>query len=705
MIHADGELFALSNAHFTYAFRIGPEGRPEHLHFGPPVCDPAQLPVPRRVQRACAVHAGGMGGPVLEDSALEWPTAGQGDFRTPAIRADRLLDFRYGSHTVTGGRPDLAPLPSARGEGARTLSVTLRDDASGAEVDLHYTVWADFGVLARSATVRNTGDTPLTLREVASLSLGIAPALGSWDALHLHGTWAHEMNAERVPLPHARLEVASTRGTSSAAHAPFLALLERGATETAGRVVATTLVWSGNHVHSAEVGEYGHVRLRSGIGPLDIALEPDGTFQTPEALLVTTDGGLGAMSHLWHSFVRERVLPERSRGVPRPTYLNTWEAGYFDVDESRVLDFAERAVELGVEMLVLDDGWFRGRTDDRRALGDWSADPDRFPSGIPALADKVRAKGLKFGLWFEPEMVSRDSDLFRAHPEWVLADWVPGEGGVLSEGRHQLVLDMGREDVRDHVRESVGALLPHLDYVKWDMNRAHTDVMPLRSFRHTLGLYGVLRDLADAYPHVLWENCASGGNRFDLGMLSFMDQSWTSDMCDPVGRAAVVAGASLFLPLDCMAAYVGPSPNHQNGRGSPLHSRWAAGAMCGAQGLSLPASAITDDLEELRGYVERMRATARERLGATFHRLATDDPTVWQTVAADGGHVTVFALRTLARPNAPLRRVRLRGLDPDALYESDAGTASGRTLMARGLDLPHVEMGDFRAQLLHFHRR
>ena len=741
---SDDGVFALQNAHISHVFCVNEAGLLEHIHHGAPVREPAALPRSLRTPRGCTVQFEGREELNLNILPQELPVFGASDYRRGALAGyssagATLFSPRYRAHAVVDGRPDLAPLPSTRGKGAQTLTLELMDAVSGLEVALHYTIWADHPVIARSATLRNAGDDTLTLTRALSAALDLPP--GDYDAVHLHGSWSREMSVERTAVPQGVLEIGSVRGTSSAAHAPFMAVVERAATENSGRVHAATLMYSGNHLFSAETGEFGGIRLLCGLSPEGFAwrLEPGETFQTPEALMLFSEKGLRGMSAGWHDFTRAHILPERFADRPRPTYLNTWEAAYFNVSEARVLELADRAVELGVEMLVLDDGWFGRRRDATSSLGDWTPDPERFPRGVTALARDVAAKGLRFGIWFEPEMANPDSELLRAHPDWILHQ----PGRTASEGRNQLTLDMSRQDVRDYLFARIGAVLEggHVSYVKWDMNRPMSEVgsrplPPSRqrevAHRYMLGVYSLLRRLTERFPDVLFENCASGGNRFDLGMLSLMPQSWTSDMVDPVGRADIVSGASLFLPTDCMAAYVGPSPNHQNGRATSLRTRYLAGVMCAAHGVSLNAEDIGADLSELRGFMAFSKATARQRLGARFVRLVTSpNANVWQMTSADGRHVWVLDLHVLSGPNQPERRARLHGLDPHADYRlqddahglGDGGAVIGRrvwggdALMRAGLPLPYVtntqtradvryaQKGDFAAHLFVFERR
>lgn len=699
---SDDKTFSLSNRLLTYAFRVTPEGLLEHLYFGPALSEPPSSMT--RMLRHCTVMFEDQDDLTLNELPQEYPTAGRGDFSAPAFHAvgsaNSVFSLQYKSHRVETGKPLLAGLPSARGEGAETLILTLVDSIQDLEIDLHYSIWENYGVIARHTIVRNMGTAEVSLRQVASSALDLPPS--DYEILHFHGSWAREFNAERLPVPKGRFSIESNRGASSNAHPPYLSLLEMDATETAGRCYGVTLAYSGNHHLSVETGEFDRVRLLAGLNPFDFewSLAAGESFTAPEALLAVSDEGLGGLSHIWHDFIRDRVSPDRFRNLPRPTYLNSWEATYFDIDENKVLDLADRAAEISVDMLVVDDGWFKGRVDDRRALGDWIADPDRFGKGIPDLARSVRDRGLKFGLWFEPEMVSTDSDLYRCHPDWVIGV----ERRPASLGRHQLTLDLSNPDIVDYLYAQLDAILSCglVDYVKWDMNRNMTEVESgAKAHRYMLGLYNLLERITTTYPDILFENCASGGNRFDLGMLSYMTQNWTSDMCDPIGRLAIINGASHLFPMDVMAAYVGPSPNHQNGRRTSLKARFAAGAICAAQGLSLNLTDLDKHKDQLTNLMGQSKKTASTRLGARFYRLRhTQNETIWQQISRTGETVQLIAFHCLNAPNLPQRRIRLRGLETKALYQMEnSDPVRGDLLMHHGLNLP-MPTEDFAAELL-----
>ena len=712
---SNDEVFALTNSHFSYVFSVTPEGLLEHRYYGAPLRDPHNITRHHfRTQREATTHFQGISDLNLSDLPQEFSTFGTSDFRFPAFHGrnsdgNAVFSLLYKRHRIETEKPSLGILPSARRGESETLIVTLEDELHKLEVELHYTIYQEYGVLVRSAKFINTGTQAIELQHVYSSSLDLPQ--DDYEILHLHGTWSREFNEERLEMPQGRFVIDSARGTSSAAHNPFVAVMQKGTTEDFGRVYATTLVYSGNFSLSLEKGEFEDVRLLAGINPFNFSwqLEPDESFTTPEALHVYADKGLRSMSHIWHEFIRDKISPQQFRHKPRPTYLNTWEAAYFNVDETKVLHLADMAKDIGVEMLVLDDGWFEGRQDDTSSLGDWTADKKRFPSGIPALAAKVKAKGLKFGIWVEPEMVNPRSELFKKHPDWALQ--TPGRQASL--GRNQLTLDLSRTDVTDFLFGQIDDVLAcgDIDYVKWDMNRNMTEVGSAGyskrqqmevSHRYMLGLYELLDRLTQKYPNVLFENCASGGNRFDLGMLSYMAQNWTSDMCDPIGRLDIINGCSYLFPLDVTAAYIGPSPNHQNGRVSSLQSRFNAGVFCAARGISLNEADMDAHRAELQNFMKFANATASDFVGGRFDRLIrTGNDICWQYTSRDELTIYLLYFHILAAPNLPFRRVRLIGLDPMENYklEADGTEYAGDELIQNGMPLPYVATGQVNSEV------
>ena len=423
---SDNLTFHLSNSSISYVFRVSPEGLLEHLHFGGHVQFSDAYPSgPRRLHRSCTLEYQNSQGYNLTDVPQEYPVFGNTDNRFPAFHAvvgdgNSTQELCYLKHTVSSQKPELDGLPGARGGNSETLTVYLQDKHTQLEVELSYTVYEGHDVIARSSKIVNRGDSEVILSHAMSSCLDLPAA--DYDLLHLHGSWARELNQERITVPKGRFILESAVGTSGNVHNPFLALMDSTTTEQAGRVFATAFVYSGNFAINVEKAEFDSVRVTTGINPFNFQwkLEPGESFTTPESLQVFSSAGLNGMSQIWHAFIKEKISPPQFKGVARPTYLNSWEAAYFDINEETVLELADRTKSLGLEMLVVDDGWFEGRNDDHTSLGDWFSDKEKFPDGIESVAAQVKAKGLKFGLWFEPEMVNPESQLYRDHPDWVI---------------------------------------------------------------------------------------------------------------------------------------------------------------------------------------------------------------------------------------------------------------------------------------------
>ncbi len=735
---SDDLVFNLSNQSMSYIFRVSPEGILEHVHFGRRIEPSHALSAgPRREFRCTVLEFQGIKNYSLDDTPQEYPLFGTSDTRQPALHmvnsmGNSVNTLVYQSHRVASDKPDLGGVPSARGgdkEQSQTLSINLRDSVSDIEVTLNYTVYQQHNVLARSAEIRNAGTQAVQVQHALSSCLDLPQ--GDYELLHMRGSWSREFEAERMDVPHGRFVIESARGTSSNAHNPFLALMSRGANEQHGDVIGTALMYSGNFAITVEKNEFESVRVTAGLNPFNFQwqLEAGESFQTPESLQVFSDSGLDAMSQTWHGFIRANVSPPQFVGVARPTYLNSWEAAYFDVNHEVVLGLADKAKSLGVEMLVLDDGWFIGRDDDTTSLGDWFADKRKFPNGIEATAQAVKDKGLKFGLWFEPEMVNKESQLYKDHPEWLIH--VPDR--VLSTGRYQHTLDLSRTEVVDYLFERLDSFLSSglIDYVKWDMNRVMTEVgspaLPANRqlevpHRYMLGLYGLVQRITERYPNVLFENCASGGNRFDLGMLRYMSQGWVSDMCDPIGRLSIIGGASHLFPLSTLASYIGPVPNHQNGRITSVKMRKEVGFFASARGLSLNEADLAADEEAIKQAIALYKDTAQDLVAGDFHRIKnTGNEVCWQLNSECGKRVYVGYYHVLSAPNLPFRRAKLVDLDPSAEYRLQSSGASfgGDALMALGVDLPyvdamqhqsdtdygnHLEKGDFVSRLMFFEK-
>ena len=561
----------------------------------------------------------------------------------------------------------------------------------------------------------------LHLQKVMSLSIDLPDTDYEW--LELTGAWARERHVERRALATGITAIGSRRGHSSGQYNPFVALVRPETTEMQGEVLAVSLVYSGNFEMLAEVDNHGVTRLQAGIHSTDFdwTLATGETFQTPEAVLVWSDEGLNGMSRTYHRLYQRRLARGTWRDKVRPILINNWEATYFDFTEEKLLAIADVAAQCGVELFVLDDGWFGARTSDHAGLGDWTVNPDRLPNGIDGLAEKIEARGMKFGIWVELEMVNEDSDLYRAHPDWVLS--VPGRRKSL--GRSQCVLDFSRQDVVDNIYEQMAAILASgkVSYVKWDMNRSITEcwshALPAARqgevfHRYILGLYDLYERLTTAFPHVLFESCASGGNRFDPGMLYYAPQAWTSDNSDAVERQKIQYGTSMCYPLSSMGSHVSVVPNHQVNRVTPLHTR-ANTAYFGTFGYELDLGKLSaEELAEVKDEIAFMKEYREIFQFGTFYRLQSPfehNVMAWMCVSGDQKTAIVGWYRTLNRVNDRFARVRLAGLLPGALYEDSRSGARcyGDELMHYGLITtdgttgePHPEDGlttDFDSRL------
>jgi alpha-galactosidase len=657
----------------------------------------------------------------LDTLPREYPAFGNTDFRSPAFQVQQadgstVTDLSYVSHRILRGKPALKGLPSTYVESdseADTLELVLVDELIGLEVALSYSVFPELDAIARSASFRNRGSEPLRLLRALSASVDLPRS--DFDMLQLSGDWARERGIVRRPLVPGTQSIESRRGASSHQQNPFIALLERGAGEDSGEVFAMSLVYSGNFLAQAEVDRLGGTRLAIGINPFefDWLLEPGEEFQAPEAVLVHSSEGLGGMSSRFHELYRSRLCRGKHRDGGRPILVNNWEATYFDFDAERIVALGDEAKALGIELLVLDDGWFGRRDDDRSSLGDWTEDRRKLPLGLGDLAERVNERGLRFGIWVEPEMVSPDSDLYRAHPDWCLH--VPSR--PRSEGRHQLVLDMGRPEVRRCVVDAISAVLRSapISYVKWDMNRHMTEVgsaglPPERQketyHRYILGLYEAMDAITRAFPDVLFESCSGGGGRFDPGILAYMPQTWTSDNTDAASRLAIQYGTSLVYPPSAMGAHVSAVPNHQVGRSTPLAFRGDV-AMSGNLGYELDLRALCpgDKAEVARQVAFYKEVRGLVQFG-DFFRIQSPfegEATAWIFVARDKGEAWAVYFRERAEANGPIPLFRLKGLDPNADYRvipagaaAPAGVFGGDELMDAGLALD-LGIGDYRS--------
>ena len=707
--------FYLGAGKASYVLHVDEDGRLLNQHWGARVPDGAIQPDLSHYPTLASFDP--------RTNALPWelPTRGSGWYGEPAVAAtnakgDDMVQLTYVSHAIYMGKNRLPGLPAtfARREGdAETLEIELMDRLTGLRVTAVYGVFERTGAITRSLRLKNESGEDMQINGVLSAS---APVHGSgYDVIHLKGAWARERHVMRQTQGEGEYRIFSQRGASGHEANPFLALCEKSATEFSGEVWAVSLVYSGSFEALSYVNNTENSRLSIGLNP-DVftwKLEPGETFVSPEAAMVYSPDGLNGMSHAFHRLYSENLMRSKWFERDRPILINNWEATYFNFNEEKILQIARRAKELGVEMLVLDDGWFGKRNTDNCSLGDWVVNPEKLPGGLNGLSDRLHDLGLKFGLWFEPEMISPDSDLYRAHPDWCLH--VDGRARV--EMRNQLILDLSRKEVQDYIIESVSAALEsaRIEYVKWDMNRNMTEPFsgaqtPERQketqHRYMLGLYRVLEEITARFPEILFESCSGGGGRFDPGMLYYMPQTWTSDDSDAVERMFIQYGTSFVYPPCAMGAHVSAVPNHQTGRTTAMQTRGDV-ALGGNFGFELDLSQLSDaDAETVRRLIEREKQVRTLVRTGEFTRLLSpfDHPyAAWQFRARDNSEALICAYRLMTRPATPHLLLRASGLDESAVYMDDDGnTCSGAALTRYGLWL-HLP-GDFTSKVIHLRR-
>lgn len=657
----------------------------------------------------------------LDSCPMEYPTHGLGDFREDAVSVrteggHTALQLSYEKHEICAGKQKLEGLPATFGgeKECTTLQLHCVDRILGLRVILCYTAFEDVDVIARSVRVVNEGAEKIYLTKVMSACLDMDNR--DFDLITLHGSWARERHINRRRVSLGMQGVSSLRGESSHQEHPFMALLSHNADDEHGEVYGMSFVYSGNFIAQTTLGQFDTVRAVIGIHPTDFCwkLEPQESFQAPEAVMVYSSEGLGAMSRSFHDLFRRHLIRGEYKDKKRPILINNWEATYFDFNTEKLIAIAKQASELGIEMLVMDDGWFGHRNDDNSSLGDWFVNEQKLPGGLKYLVDEVNRLGMKFGIWLEPEMISPDSDLYRAHPDWAIQ--VPGR--EISMGRFQYVLDITRQEVVDYIYESVARILrsANIEYVKWDMNRQITDIgsfaldsehMGEFSHRYVLGLYQMQERLLQEFPDLLLENCSGGGGRFDAGMLYYSPQIWTSDDMDPIERLSIQEGTALLYPLSTMGAHICACPNHSVGRTTPMETR-AHVALAGTFGYELDLTKLTEEEkkkatafnQEYHKYNDLVREGDYYRLASYRENNMYD---CWQVVSPDRSESLVTYVQARFEVMRKSRRLRLEGLDPKATYrlEGTDQVFSGEMLMNAGY-LQEMLRGDYGSVLLHF---
>ena len=720
----ESRTFKIDTNHATYMISVvDEEGFVGEVYYGPRVSDTDLNYLLRTKENPFVPSKNERDRLSFYDSfSWEYPTAGIGDYRNSAfeIRTEGgygacLLVFE--DYEIISGKRPLTGLPATFGTEdaeAATLEITCREPDLGFHVVLSYSIFEDSDAIVKSVRVVNDGRETIYLEKVLSAVLNFEN-ITPMDVITLHGSWARERHIYRREIPYGRTSTSSVRGESGHQDHPFMAVLSRDADEDHGDVYGMSFVYSGNFIAQTERNQFDTIRAQMGINPEGFCwrLKPGEAFEAPEVVIVYSSEGIGGMSRTFHDVYRNHLIRGEYKDKKRPILINNWEATYFNFNTEKLLDIARVAAGCGIEMLVMDDGWFGTRSSDNCALGAWVVNEEKLPGGLKYLVDEVNKLGLKFGIWFEPEMISPDSDLYRAHPDWAIQ--IPYRKPGLS--RNQLVLDISRKEVRDYVYESVSRVLrsANIEYVKWDMNRQLADMgSPALEpdcqgelfHRYVLGLYELQERLITEFPHLLLENCSGGGARFDPGMLYYSPQIWCSDDTDAVERLMIQQGTALIYPLSTMGAHVSVCPNHSVGRSTPFETRGYV-ALSGTFGYELDITKLSD--EELRQIKEQTAMYHKYndliRRGDYYliaSYLENKEYNCTSVVAKDQSEALVTFVRVMGRPNYHSQRIKLKGLDPKKLYrmEGTEQVLSGGALMYAGINIEGL-WGDFNGRLLH----
>ncbi len=713
-VNEEHKLFHLQTAKTSYIFKILENGNAGQLYYGP------QIPVKKDYPNLASREEHDCTNTLTVDQSdfqlelikQEYAGLGKGDYRYPAYQitypnGSRTSEFEYTGYEVADGKERLKNMPSAfddQGDDSQTLTVTFKDELANLVLQLHYTVFEKEDVIVRSATFINRGQEAVTLDRALSLQLDLPDH--DYDMLQFSGSWARERHLIRTPLRSGIQSIGSLRVASSHQQNPFFALARPHTDNHQGAAFGFNFIYSGNFIDSVEVDQFGTTRVLVGINPDDFGwkLANGESFQTPEAVMTYTSDGLNQMSQQLGAFYQDHLINQHFAHQDRPILINNWEATFMDFNEAKLMKIVEQADKLGIEMFVLDDGWFGHRDDDKSSLGDWFVDQKKFSNGISGFADRVHDKGMKFGLWFEPEMISVDSKLYEKHPDWMIA--TPGRQGT--PARNQYVLDMTRQEVVDYLFEYMSAIIKQtkLDYIKWDMNRNITEMYGAKlpadqqlefPHRYILGVYQLYARLTEAFPKVLFESCASGGGRFDLGMMYYAPQAWCSDDTDAIERIKIQDGTSYGYTQNMWGAHVSAVPNDQVGRLTSLDTR-AAVAYFGDFGYELDITKMAaDELATIKKQVAFYKQYRHLFQFGKFYRLDNPDTNNdnvygWQVVNEDRSEAILARFQILNGANPAYIRVYFAGLDPEATYTVNDGQEriSGAELMNAGYFVPRI---------------
>lgn len=712
--------FTLHTMNTTYQMKVDSFGFLLHLYYGRRTegCMDYLLTFADRGFSGNPYEAGEDRTYSMDALPQELPCQGTGDYRSPSVVIKNSdgsygCSFRYQGHRILEGKYGLKGLPAvyAKKEEAQTLEIDLEDPATKVKVTLLYGVLPELDVITRSAVIRNAGDGKIYLEKAQAACLDFVS--GDFDLISFYGRHAMERNMQRTAVAHGAQVLTSRRGTSSHQYNPMIILAEKETTEDAGSCYSMSFVYSGGFKAEVEKDQYNQTRALMGLSDEQFSypLESGETFYAPETILSYSNHGLSLLSQNLHKCIRTHVCRGKYKDTVRPVLLNSWEASYFDFDGKSIYELAKQAADMGVEMLVLDDGWFGKRDDDNSGLGDWQVNEKKMGEPLGSLVEKINALGLKFGIWFEPEAINEDSDLYRAHPDWALS--IPGRDPVRS--RNQLVLDFSRPEVVDHIFGQICEILDqgNIEYVKWDMNRSLCDCFSRNTaeqgrvmYDYVLGLYDFLERLVQRYPDLLIEGCSGGGGRFDAGMLYYTPQIWCSDNSDARDRVDIQYGTSFGYPVSAVGSHVSAVPNHQNGRITPIETR-AITAMAGTFGYELdPKKLSEEEKEEVRQQIQDYKKYAPLIQNGLYYRLTNpfeQQVGAWEFVSEDKEEVLVNAVMLEVHGNMTVNFIRLKGLEENCMYREEK---SGKlypsiALMETGIPLP-VEMGEYRAYQMYF---
>ena len=717
-------LITLQTKHTTYQIGINEFGIPLHLYYGETI-DGDMSYLLTYYDRGFSGNLYDTGADrTISNDALpqEYPCYGNGDYRSPAFNIRRKngvygIDLRYKSHKMYPGKYGIPGLPAvyAKENEAQTLEILLEDESTGIQVILKYGILPELDVITRCVSVKNAGTECIYMDKVLSASLDFLG--GDYELLHFYGRHNMERNLERIPVIHGRQHIGSRRGASSHQHNPFVVAAKKGTTEDHGGCYGMSLLYSGNFTFEIEKDQYDQIRMQMGISDemFEYPLHPGECFDSPEVAMVYSADGLSVLSHRYHQLIREHVCRGKYQKIRRPVLINNWEATYFDFTGEKIISIAKQAAELGVEMMVLDDGWFGKRDSDNSGLGDWHVNEEKLGGTLSEIVTEINAMGMKFGLWIEPEMINENSNLYRQHPEWVFT--IPGKKPIRS--RNQLVLDFSRKEIVDGIFDQITAVLDaaNVEYLKLDMNRSICDVYTAAEgyqnygkilYEYVKGVYSFLERLHQRYPEMLIESCSGGGGRFDAGMLYYSPQIWCSDNTDAIERIHIQHGTSFGYPISAVGSHVSAVPNHQTGRKTDIETRSIV-AMAGSFGYELDLNQISEEeknavkrqIEEYKGYWPLLHEGKYYRLTnpAENHEVAA-----WMFVSKDQKEALLNIVSLNVHGNAPVSYVQCRGLDKKASYVCEKAANcyyenqvySGNGLMCAGLPVPG-ELGEYGA--------